>query len=378
MVEAPLEALKAVLSRLGWEAASEGPIGELWSDDRGHHIGLPFNMKPTDREWQGALKRVSEVTREDLGTIRQRVEWFNYDVSSFKVDGPTLDHTVTVNAGYNLFKTARQALRASATTARRRKPVIRGNYSAAGDRILDRSRFGQTEEGSYLVPLLVPVSDVETRHVEQPEIAGSTVIFEEAKIEPEERRATRTLADSLSAISAHLIEPARMPRQAQVDDLVQVGVSKELLTTLTDVIAPDGIKDFAVSFSWSESLDLDPPATDPTIVVPSESSDILKEATELISKTEEPKTETFSGPIVELRHDHETRMGHIVIDGVRSGRRTEIQVPLRDERLETAHRWFESRHTILVAGVVKRVSGRWQVSEPERLYSFSDPALPGM
>lgn len=308
MIEATLGSFKSVLRHLGWDRESSGRIGELWADDEGHRVGIPNDMSPHHREWEYALEQIASYTSQDLASLRERIDWYGYDVSRFRVDGPSLAQTVSVDAGYNLFKTARQAIRASATTSRQKKPVINGNFSSAGDQILARSRFGQTQEGSYLVPLLVPIGEPETGGDEQPTITGSNVILEQAEIEPEERRVTRTLSDSLQAISTRLIEPARQPRKQVVEDLVQVGVSRELLKTLTDVVKPPGLREFSVSFQWSESIDLEPPAGKPSVVIPSEASEILSQASDLIAKVEEPKTETFSGPIIELRDDPDKKL----------------------------------------------------------------------
>jgi hypothetical protein len=118
-------------------------------------------------------------------------------------------------------------IRATATTSRTPKARIRGNYSKAGDEIANGARLAHTEEGSYILPVLMPIPEAP----EQPEDLWSADGSELERAIPEsaERRVTRTLAEALTAVSRLVVEPARDPRQAEVGALIAAGASHELL-----------------------------------------------------------------------------------------------------------------------------------------------------
>lgn len=68
--------------------------------------------------------------------------------------------------------------------------------------------------------------------------------------EPEERRATRTMAQALSAIKNRIVEPARAPGPSVIPDLVIAGVSREMITALHQLITDDHVSTFDASFRW--------------------------------------------------------------------------------------------------------------------------------
>lgn len=352
----------------GWHAVSSGSVGALWTGPRNVEVGIPHNLAPDSPEWPGVIERVAYGLGTTEESFVDRITiGFRHDVTDFRASGDGWGHYVPVEAGVDLFTTAKSLLRTSATTARVAKPVIGGNYSAPGDRVVAEARFGQTREGSYVVPLIVPVATrAEDDAQRQPELEprDGTPVFRNASIESEARRATRTMAQSLAAIWTQIVEPERVPGDRLVHDLVTAGISREMLRSLSEVLAHPAVREFDTEFHWAEHPSTPAPDAPPRVALPAESTGLLNEVAQRFREKRETPVESLSGQIVELR-DEAAGIGAITLATVRNSRNVEILVPLRGKALDEAHAWFASREVILVRSIIRSRGGRLRAEAPE-------------
>lgn len=372
------EDLIALLCRAEWGIVGRGPIGELWKSPRGDEVGIPYRVDPSAFEWSGVVSRVAAAERIALGDLNDRISWFRFDVTEFRVDGPEWDHSVPVDAGFNLFKTARALLRSCATTSQSPKAVIGSNYSAPGERVLADARFAQTREGSYVVPLMVPVATGLAVGAEgQPVLegpAGDQVLRSDV-VEPDARRATRTMAMALDSVWTQIVAPDRVPRAETLNELVlTAGVSREMISSLSDVLKFKTVKEFDAEFHWSEHEALTPPRLTSRVAIPSEAAEILGEVTKRLKPTKEPKVESLTGRMVELRHDV-SEIGSLTISTVRNSRQAEVVIPLTGETLTKAHTWFSDGEVLLARGEVRRISNRLRMDRPRSLGPLGQSAF---
>lgn len=379
VVEQPSRAdLIAMLRHSKWEISGEGPIGEMWSSPSQRvEVGIPFALSSANYEWSGVLDRIAyahKTTRKDLA---RRIANLRFDVTDFRVKGPNWDTSVPVEAGFNLFKTARQVLRASATTAKSPKVAIGGGYSRIGDRVLEKARFGQTAQGSYIVPLMVPVLGIQDFKEDEHELKDGEPVFNDvtAGHETDERRTTRTMAESMIAVHSAIIDRDKPPTMSQVNDLVYAGVSRELLTALTSVVSKDSVTSFDATFMWSELLTKTSDHLKSSVSFPSEARKLLEESTVKFKPSLEPKSETFTGPIVQLRDEAIVAHGYVTIETNRNGRQVEMQVRVDERHLDEVHGWFKDRETVRVQGSVRRASSRLIIDKPTEFTLLRDSLL---
>lgn len=360
--------LRAILAASAdWRVVARGPVGELWSGPRDTEVGFPYALTPAAPEWHGVIERIAYGLRTSTAALTERVQHFRFDVTDFRAAGASWDHSVPVEAGVDLVTTARTMLRTSATTARNAKAVIGGNYSAPGDRVVADARFGQTREGSYIIPLLVPVATESAGTAEaQPELEtplGERVL-RNAAIESDARRTTRTMAQSLSAIWTQIVEPERVPSERLVGDLVTAGISREMVRSLSEVLGHPSVNEFDATFHWSEHPSVPAPSGLTRVALPGAAASLLDEVATRFRETNSVASEALSGQIVELR-DEAAGIGAITLSTVRNSRNVEVLVPLRGETLEAAHTWFADREVVLVRGIVRPRGGRLRMETPE-------------
>ena len=175
--------------------------------------------------------------------------------------------------------------------------------------------------------------------------------------EPEERRATRTMAQALSAIQNRIVDPDRVPGPAVINDLIVAGVSREMVSALHQVVSDDSVTTFDASFRWASGFQ-EPQKLPSKVEIPAGAADVLKRTFELMRPLKKSRTENLTGQIVQLRDDDSVVFGDVSIRTMRNGRTSEVDVRLRGPELQQAHRWFEDREVLVVEGEVASTPGK--------------------
>lgn len=364
-----LDDLTTYLEVSGWSVAGTGTGGHTWSDPNGLRLGVPFVAPAGSYQLSAAAHRLAENLATPVDAVTQRIALIRYDIANFRAaDDVYIRDSIPVEAGHALFASARTMMRASATTARGAKAHIRGNYSKAGEKIFESTRLGHTKHGSYILPMLIPLS----RPV-VPEAEG-ILRYEEKYFEPEERRVSRTLAQALSAIQHGIVEPGKIPTGDTLAMTVAAGVSRELINALQSLVSEPAVSTFEANFEWSPTS---PAKSLPQrISVPADAASLLKESAGLYRQEKKPRIETLTGPIVELRDEKEFSFGHATIQTMRNGRHSEVRVTMTRPQLDAAHDWFSDHEVLVVEGVVSNPGNKGLVVEaPEHVRPMGETLL---
>ena len=220
----------------GWHTSSPGVAGSLWEKD-GSRVAIPHGLTSRAWEWPQIIRRLAGVMHDEPSRLDAQARGWHRDETTFganQEDGSDIG----LDAGVALFATARTAMRSSATTAFGSKPRIAGNWRLGGDRLANAARFGHTRVGSYVVPVYV---DLDLIDPSQPGQATLENEDESPMIrEPLQRIMTRTLAQSLAALDAKIIRPARQPSTEAIEAIVRTGVSRELVQAVVSLVKRKG------------------------------------------------------------------------------------------------------------------------------------------
>lgn len=364
--------LQDYLNLNGWQEQTQGPAGGLWEAKNGAIVAVPKHIQPRDFAWKGVIERIASASHTSPSNVESAVLNMFVDVTEFRAaDDILIQGSIPVEAGFSLMSTARTLLRASATTSRGPKALIGGNYSRPGERIVENARFGHTIHGSYILPMLVPISrtvdDQESLLPRNPKIRSP--------FEPEERRATRTMAQALSAIQNRIVEPAHAPSAAVITDLVIAGVSREMITALHQLLTEDSVSTFDASFRWATGLN-EPQRLPERVEIPAGAAEVLKLTSDKMRPLKKGTTETITGPIVQLRDDQAVVFGDVYIQTMRNGRSCEVAVRLRGNELEQSHAWFMSREVLVIEGTIESLPGRGlRLDNPVRVQPLRETLL---
>lgn len=382
-----ITSVEGYLRRKGWARQEPGPAGALWTfhgqlaeDDHpvesNPTLAVPFDIRLASPAWNGLIQRVAAHEQRAVERVADEIEHYYIDITRFRAANDYLiAGSIPLTAGVDLVASAYRMLRASATTARQAKGHIAGGFSKLGDRIVEVARLGHTEEGSYILPVLLPLT--EPGPDEQDNLwRDEPGIAERVALEPPERRVTRTLAQALTAVNSLVVEPAKEPTSAVVAPLVAAGVSRELVAAVIQVLSDPAVAVLDTSFAWAGGATA-PGSVPEHVALPSDAVRLLERTSQLLrTPRREPATQ-MSGLIVEVRHIPGDPVGSVVLQTIRQGRPVEVRVHMSADKLDPVHDWMRTSRTIVVEGQVQRdPSKRLRVDQPTAIYPLDESFLP--
>lgn len=336
----------------GWTEQPPGPAGALWvrreASGDSAAIGVPRVLRNGQLEYTGVIERLAAYERRPSTEVAEAVQNVYTDVANLRAANESLIRgSIPLRAGVSLVSSAARMVRACATTAQRPRANIGSAYSKVADELIKAARFGHTQEGSYVLPVLMPLGE---RPPPQQEVIHDLEL-DRVPWEPAERRVMRTFAEALGAVDLQVIKPAREPRAADMSALVAAGASREFVIALRDIIADTGVAVFHSRFSWAAAAR--PPSSPPKEVsIPAEASELLTKAAKLLRSERPDRSEIITGPIVEVRHVPGDPLGSIAIQTTRSGRPSEVRLTLDEPRLNEALDWMRAARTVVAEGHV--------------------------
>jgi len=366
--------LTSYLKAEGWSPlGSPGPVGELWQHKgAGFKVPVPHALEQGGAAWRLIVNRVAAQGRTTPAEVELRLRYWTTDVANLMAANDILvSDSIPLRAGRAMVTSSWQMLRSSATTARGPLAHIRGRYRKLGDEFLDAARMGHTIRGSYVIPILMPLSDLEP--ASDSAFLPGTV---SAVIEPPERRIMRTFAESLTWMDRAVIQPESEPTGDGVMALVTAGVSKEFASALHAVLREPAVAAFSTDFQWAQSVT--PPGSIPDRVeIPAAAADRVERVAQKLATLPNPsQAEVLIGPIIEVRYPPGDPFGSMVIQVIRHGRTARIRVTIREERIDEALVWMRSRETVVVHGTVSHGPGNdLRVVAPRGAMRLTDTML---
>jgi hypothetical protein len=373
------ENVRNYLRRNQWTEQAPGLAGSLWHRDRAGEaiatIAVPASIRADSIEWRSVIERLAVFERRSTDAVASSIRNLLVDITRLRAANDlVISGSIPLKAGVELVSSAHKLLRTCATTAQRPRAHIGGNYSKEGDRLANHARLGHTEEGSYVLPILMPLSE--------PASDGDDHLWAEEEgvvrvaLEPPERRVTRTLAQAMTALQNRIVQPARDPKASDMHDLVAAGVSRELVLAVNEVLGDPAVAVFEAAFEWASGFTA-PAAVPAAVAVPSDAGSLLTRAANLLASSKRDPSQTITGPIVEVRHLPDDPFGEISVQTMRQGRPAEVRVRLTIEQLDPTHEWMRSARTIVVDGPIVRTPGRpLLIESPTSIYPLDESYLP--
>lgn len=363
---APNDALLEWLRLHEWRRVSRGRLGELWSPPGGEsRVAIPEGLTRESWEWSGIVERIANASRLSVSLLARQIDGWDTDEVEFSADEPD-SYSVSLEAGEALFRGAYTMMRAAGTSSRGTRAHIGGNWSAVGDRLVESARFRHTRPGSYTVPVEVRLERFD--RIEPPSLTDD----ERTPREPGQRRLTRTLAQAVAAVASNVVEPAREPRQAEVGLMIDAGVTREMVTSMSRILQVESIRGLSTTVRWAGAVPA--PASVPEVVrVPREANELLKRTAALLQRERPPRVENVSGPIVRL-HDEGTDWAMASVQTIRRGRESTVDIFLSTRLLaDQAHDWFKAHETIIATGAIRSAPGKpLTMDRPEQVQLLSE------
>jgi hypothetical protein len=366
------------LSRHGWTPDAPGVAGTLWRAPAGAPnpdgvVGVPTILDLGSVEWNGVLDRIAFVEDSSPLIVGLAIQRQYVDVANMRAANDVLiTGSIPLTSGITLMRSAFAMVRASAATSQRPRPHINGGWTERGEEIAAGARMAHTLEGSYVIPILMPLSTMEEPTAATADIPFAELATDRLPREPAERRAMRTLAEALTAVSRLVVEPAQDPAAAVVPALVSAGVSLELVDALRAVVTDPAVSEFEATFSWAGALPA-PRSAPPSIAIPQEAAELLEAVSNRMRTARIEPSQIITGPIVEWHQIPNEPRGWIGVQTVRQKQERIVRVMLDANAVTRALDYAKASRTVVVDGRVTGGRGRsLQVLDPTRFLALDE------
>ena len=347
-------ALSAYARTSGW--AKVEPFGD--HSDVYTGTGLPEIILPRTPQLGDYLNVVShlikifaDVAELDELTLYRDLVTSDRDVTrvSIPVDSP--DGTISINEGANLASGARDMLLAAACALESPRPLYRPGANKEANEILQRTRFGHTEQGSFVVTLLSPVIPPLVQVPLLPNI--------ESNDDPVDRKVTKRLMTALEATRRATERTIGGDTQA-FSEAVQSGVSANLCEALVNLVEP--FRKLDVSTTWARTR---PMGTARQLVFFSNNdAPILKEAARTFRSLEPKLDERLVGWVQRLKRDESETDGTITLRASIDGRLQSVSATLTQLDYNQAIEAHKKRSPVIIEGDLDRFGQRWRLLNP--------------
>jgi len=311
--------------------------------------------------------RVSEVVafleekeRRPRAVIIRDIQRAYADVVRIRIEpeGVTKEE-IRLDAGVALIENARNLVLAAACTAVDRRPFYPPRKPEPAVKYLQQVFLGQTEPGSYVLPIISPIFVTASLDGLPPS-------------EPFERRVTRTLIESAgSAIRVAI----KSEREGTIDALLDVIRNGDVSTNLCDALV--GLTEgtaaarIGITIRWAPGGGLKNPATPNHLTVPQKVAPALKDASQRIKDQLAFDDFHVEGYITDLHGDLQLQEatpkpsgGTIAVAAQVEGQVKKINVRLGYDDYEKAARAHTSGVPISLTGNLRKYG---------RLYILQDP-----
>ena len=321
-------ALAAYAKAAGWaKVKSYRGNSDVYAAERLPDIVLPRIQELGD--YASVVARLIEIfakvaERDELALYYDLVN-ANRDVVRVRAGGSD-DGSLMVNDGVDLIDGARDMLLAAACSLREPQALYRAGANREAADLLSKVRMGQTEQGSFVVALVISIP---------PPIP---MLFEDSEDydPPIERWMTRRLIQSLDAARS-ATESTLSGDGAAFTRVVDKGVSANLCEALDRMISPFPTLDVGVTWALTR------PMKSARKIVGFANSDaqILREAARSFREREPQPDISLTGPIHRLSRAEWESDGVVTMRAFIGGQSKSVKVYAKRtdyERLTDAHR----------------------------------------
>jgi hypothetical protein len=354
-----VDELTTYLRLTSWTPTTGGPVAQLWSHPQYEEETLLVPLRATasdyDKRMRILIHQLADLERRDPQTISSEISLIYFDVTQLRADHPQLiDDSIPLNAGYQLFESARKIVISSAAATIRRQGHFGQSVPLKARDHARHVRLGQTRRGSYILPVISPARPA------PPPLDGDQLHLD---MDVEEtlfdRRVMTTMAHALKTLE-EMASRDRLPSPSEIADSVGEGVSRELCIALDSIITSTEITELDVEFNWSRaSQPMSPEVA--MLTFPRESSVVVEHVAEKLKSIRRQREHVLFGLITDLHRgaDEEALGGRIGMETIIDRRRRVVWMDLDEEAYQQAVRYHGSRTRVVARGVLQTGRPPW-------------------
>jgi hypothetical protein len=363
--------LQNYLAQHGWKKLrSYGNNAEVFSHPVGHskshRILVPTDPSVDDfvERVQSAIHIAADLEGRSASSVYRDMVTTDADLLRIRfVAEETANGSIPAERGVALFQGAKDLMMASACATLAPAASFANRKPEQATQYLRDLRFGQTEEGSFIVTLLSFLRQEST-----PEGA----LFANVMPTPYERKVVETASRAVAELGA-AVQKSR--QHTDGTDLfraaVPLGVSANLceaVSALLDGAVKEASVEFRVSWSTARPFDVDVPTV---TTFTANDVPILKSAAERL-RDEEPRVGfELVGSVVDLHRGPSDDLGKIKVAAFVDGKPKRVEVLLGDADYNVAVAAHKARELFKCEGRLVKASKGWELLNAEKAVLFT-------
>lgn len=286
---------------------------------------LKYDLKDYVQRVYDLITVLSEFENRALRDIVDDLSNFHADVIKIRVVHDDVENgSIPLNDGVLLVEKAKELLMSVAKSTFSKRRHFTGGASQQVTDFVDKLRLGQTEVGSYIVNLIMPVDKTPNKQDDMTEVSLT-------------RSVTRTLARSLTAIDTSLESYKNTHDNQSFEPAVQKGVSANLCDALVGLTGENHTRNVNVTISLSrtdnEYQDMRLQHSFASNVVP-----YLQQASDYYKEKYTIQGYTACGQVTVLKHEPNEEIGIVTVASMVNGREKHITFELPACEYWQAHR----------------------------------------
>ncbi|MFI6941950.1 hypothetical protein ACIBI4_21985 [Streptomyces sp. NPDC050418] len=348
------EEIRSYLKVTGWSPVSGGDVAELWSLPGPADEVVLVPMKPGAPDFTKRarilLQDLSRVESQDVQAVHDAIATVYHDVTDLRASHPSLgDGSIPLEAGYELFVSAKRLRVASAAASIRRQGHFRNFPARARDQARE-VRLGQTRRGSYIVPIISQArspEDVYSPGQNHIEIQVEETLFD--------RRVTATMSRALGVLE-DMATAERAPTPSEITDSIGEGVSYELCQALAKVVNTESVSALDVSFNWSRVAS-PPPGTPPRVEFTRDAIEIVDRVSEQLKTRVYTSQHVIYGIVTDLSRHPEDETGRVGVQTLIKRRSRTVWMDLPDSTYHSAVHCHDAGIPVRVRGALTSPPG---------------------
>ncbi|MFD7069763.1 hypothetical protein ACFV97_21320 [Streptomyces sp. NPDC059913] len=346
--------IRSYLKVTGWATVSGGEVAELWRLPGPTEEVVLVPMKPGAPDFGKRARMLVEdlarVSAEDTRTVQDAIASVFHDVTDLRASHPTIhDGSIPLDAGFELFQSAKRLRVASAAATIRRQGHFRNFPTRAREQARD-VRLGQTRKGSYIVPIISQARsplDMYERRQEQIDIEVEETLFD--------RRVTATMSRALGVLE-EMASAERVPTPSEITDSIGEGVSYELCQALSKVVNSDSVDTLDVTFNWSRVASA-PPGTPRGVKFNHDAIAIVERVSDQLKTSVYSRENVLFGLVTHLNWHPNDETGRVGVQALIQRRSRTVWMDLPGVGYHEAVRCHDSGIPVRVRGVLNSPPG---------------------
>jgi len=300
--------LRDFLKSLGWHVVPEAIDDEIFlfrhPEASGRELAFPSQKDAPDYSdaVEIVVHKLQDMISLDERALFARIAAVKDDVLRLRIYSDSVSNSIPLDYAANFVKSTEKLLKAAACTVLRPRPNHPRLTLTEASQLVEKTRFGQTEEGSFILSVSCPINALD--------VQGSLELNDQQS--PFVRRVFSTVHDSISV----LIRSIKADTVSElVDDTKRSSaplISSNFCEAISAMYDERTNNSLDAMFSWSQVRPKEDARFSRPLSIQRDYFSIIEEVRRELKSSEDAKPESYIGTVERLD-------GEMGSDGRRSG-----------------------------------------------------------